>query len=91
MNTPSLAPIHSAGIRELNDLFNDLRRPCGTVEVLRFKRAYRRLYPHLNRAEGRFADKLVAALRVDLERDELASLLADLPEAGPAVRGRASR
>lgn len=73
MEPPSVTPLHSPGILELNHLFNNLRRPYGKGEVVRFNLAYQRIYPKLSRVERQHAEVLVDAMIADLENDNLAS------------------
>ena len=73
MNTATVTPIHSSSIQELNDLFNSLQKPYGQSEIVRFNLAYQRLYPNLSRSERLRAEKLVDALLVNLEDENLAS------------------
>jgi len=72
MNIATVTPIQSSGIQELNELFNNLQRPFGQGEIVRFNLAYKRLYPNLSRSEKRHAEKLVDAMIVDLEHEDLA-------------------
>jgi hypothetical protein len=72
VNTATVTPIHSSDIQELNELFNNLRKPYGRGEIYRFNLTYQRLYPKLSRFEKRHAEKLVDALLADLEHDDLA-------------------
>ncbi len=73
MKTATVTPLRSKDIEELNDLFNNLKRPYGKGEVVRFNLAYQRLYPKLNRLERQHAEALVDAMIADLENDNLAS------------------
>jgi len=72
MNTATVTPVYSAGIQELNELFNNLRKPYGKGEIVRFNLAYQRIYPQLSRTEKRRAEVLVDALITNLEDDRLA-------------------
>jgi hypothetical protein len=73
MNVAPITPIHSASIQELNELFNNLQKPYGRGEIVRFNLAYQKLYPNLSRHEKRRAEALVDALLVNLEDERLAS------------------
>lgn len=73
MNSASVTPIYSPGIKELNELFNNLQKPYGKGEIVRFNLAYQRLYPQLSRTEKRRAKILVDALITNLENEKLAS------------------
>jgi len=72
METKSITPLHSSNIQELNELFNNLIKPYGKGEIVRFNLAYQRLYPHLSRSEKRRAEKLVDAVLDNLEDENLA-------------------
>ena len=73
MNVNPVTHIHSTGIQELNELFNNLRKPYGQGEIVRFNLAYQKVYPQLSRLEKRRAEVLVDALLVNLEDERLAS------------------
>ncbi len=73
MNAVSITPVHSHAIQELNELFNNLQKPYGKGEIVRFNLAYQRIYPQLSRSEKRRAEVLVDALITNLEDDRLAS------------------
>jgi hypothetical protein len=73
VKTASITPIHSSGMQDLNELFNNLQKPYGQGEIVRFNLAYQRLYPQLSRSEQVRAEKLVDALLDNLEDDSLAS------------------
>jgi hypothetical protein len=73
MNTATVTPIHSSDIRDLNELFNDLQKPFGNGEIIRFNQAYQRIYPRLSRTEKHRAEMLVDALIDNLEHKSLAS------------------
>jgi hypothetical protein len=72
MNTAPVMPLYSTEIIEINDLFNNLRKPCGKDEIMLFNRTYQRIYPRLSRLEKRHAEILVDALIDNLEDDRLA-------------------
>ncbi len=75
MNTTNIASIRPSGIHELNELFNNQRKPCGKGEIVRFNLAYQRIYPQLSRAEKRHAEILVDTLIDNLEDEKLASMI----------------
>lgn len=72
MTNATATPVQSPGIQELNQLFNNLEKPYGKGEIVRFNLAYQRLYPSLSRSERGHAEKLVDALIVDLEHEDSA-------------------
>ncbi len=72
MSIASVTPIHSPGILELNALFNNLQKPYGKAEIVRFNLAFQRIYPQLSRTERRRAEILADALITNLEDDKLA-------------------
>lgn len=65
-------PAITSNMRELNALFNALKRPYGNGEIVRFNLAYQRIYPALNRSDKHRAEELVDALLRDLEHEDLA-------------------
>ncbi len=73
MRTAKISAIHSAEFLDLQFLFHDLKRPYGLNDILRFNRAYRKIYAHLGREEKRRAEEFVDALIEGVERKELKS------------------
>jgi len=73
MTTATITQLHTAAMQDLNRLYNDLQRPYGQGEIVRFNLAYQRLYPQLNPSEKQRAEKLVDSLLDNLEDDRLAS------------------
>ena len=72
MNTATVTPIHSNGMRELRALFNTLHQPYGQGDIVRFNLAYQRLYPTLSRTEKFQAESLVDAMLDNLQDEKLA-------------------
>jgi hypothetical protein len=61
-----------SSFEQLVALFNSLQKPYGKGEIVRFNLAYQRLYPNLCRLDRMSAERLVDALLVNLENDDLA-------------------
>jgi hypothetical protein len=72
MKVAMKAARQATNIEDLNSLFNSLQKPYGKGEIVRFNLTYQRLYPKLDRAERHHAERLVDALLVDLENEDLA-------------------